>query len=82
MAIAASGNKEHGRRREASAQDDQTLNFDGLVKSCKTTGSRTQKLHVTMLNRMKVIEKELGVPIPEMDYPKLAMLNGSVRYLA
>lgn len=27
------------------------------------------------------IEKRLDVKIPEMDYPKLSSLNGSIRYL-
>lgn len=34
-----------------------------------------------MLNWIVGIHEELGVEIPEADYPQLATLNGCVRYL-
>lgn len=34
------------------------------------------------LNFVVALHKELGVAIPEKDYPKLATLNGCVEYLA
>lgn len=37
---------------------------------------------IDCLNLMTTIQKEFGIEIPEVDYPKLATLNGCVRYLA
>ncbi len=34
------------------------------------------------LNFVIALHEELGIDIPEKDYPKLATLNGSVAYLA
>ena len=34
------------------------------------------------LNFAIALNKNLGVPVPETDYPKLATLNGAVEYLA
>lgn len=34
------------------------------------------------LNFLIALHKELGVSIPEKDYPKLATLNGCIDYLA
>jgi len=36
---------------------------------------------IDCLNLTKAIEKELGIAIPEEDYPKLASLEGCIRYL-
>lgn len=33
------------------------------------------------LNFVTAVHKQLGVPIPELDYPRLASLNGAVHYL-
>ena len=33
------------------------------------------------LNFVTAVHKQLGVPIPELDYPRLASLNGAVQYL-
>lgn len=33
------------------------------------------------LNFVTAVHKQLGVPIPELDYPRLANLNGAVHYL-
>ena len=37
---------------------------------------------IDCLNLIKAIEKELGISVPEADYPRLATLNGCVRYLS
>jgi acyl carrier protein len=37
---------------------------------------------IDCLNLMTAIEKEYGIHIREVDYPKLATLNGCIRYLA
>ena len=36
---------------------------------------------VDFLNFAVALEKDLGVKIPELDFPKLASLDGCVRYL-
>jgi acyl carrier protein len=36
---------------------------------------------VDFMNLMLALERELGVRIPEGDYPKLSTLDGCVRYL-
>ncbi|MEA3221108.1 acyl carrier protein [Immundisolibacter sp.] len=33
------------------------------------------------LNFVTAVHKQLGVPIPELEYPRLASLNGAVHYL-
>jgi acyl carrier protein len=33
------------------------------------------------LNFVTAVHKQLGVPIPELDYPRLASLNGAVHYV-
>ncbi len=33
------------------------------------------------LNFVTAVHKQLGVPIAELDYPRLASLNGAVQYL-
>jgi acyl carrier protein len=33
------------------------------------------------LNFVTAVHKQLGVPIPELDYPRLSSLNGAVHYL-
>ena len=33
------------------------------------------------LNFVTAVHKQLGVPIPELDYPRLATLDGAVHYL-
>jgi acyl carrier protein len=33
------------------------------------------------LNFVTAVHKQLGVPIPELDYPRLASLNGAVHYI-
>jgi acyl carrier protein len=33
------------------------------------------------LNFVTAVHKQLGVPIPELDYPRLATLNGAVHYV-
>jgi len=37
---------------------------------------------VDFLNFVMRLEKRLGLKVPEVDYPKLASLDGCVRYLA
>ena len=37
---------------------------------------------IDCLNLIKAIEKELGITIPEADYPQLGTLNGCLRYLS
>jgi len=34
------------------------------------------------LNFVIALDKELGIEVPEVDYPKLATLNGCVEYLS
>jgi acyl carrier protein len=36
---------------------------------------------VDFLNFVLTLEKRLGRPIPEVDYPKLSTLNGCIAYL-
>ena len=36
---------------------------------------------IDCLNLMNSLEKELGITIPEVDYPRLASLNGCIEYL-
>lgn len=36
---------------------------------------------IDYLNLISSLEKELGVAIPEMDYPKLTTLSGCIAYL-
>jgi len=33
------------------------------------------------LNFVTAVHKQLGVPIPELDYPRLASLSGAVHYV-
>lgn len=33
------------------------------------------------MNFVTAVHKQLGVPIPELEYPRLASLNGAVHYL-
>ncbi len=33
------------------------------------------------LNFVTAVHKQLGVPIPELDYPRLASLDGAVHYV-
>jgi acyl carrier protein len=36
---------------------------------------------IDCLNLVTALGKELGIEIPEIDYPKLGTLNGCIRYL-
>jgi acyl carrier protein len=36
---------------------------------------------IDFVDLMLRLEKRLGIPIPQSDYPKLSSLNGALRYL-